>query len=182
MGRTVATTRTAAARRRSAVNVPYSISFANSTSNTVTLDTATLLDSTQPFAFAFWMDASVNWLTHSSAAQGVCSLTTDQGIPFQFRFVAASASVAYVSFGPSSTMVAQYINVGSAPQSKIKRGWHHYCVTFDGVSRTATGSFKLYIDGASVAFTGGVALGHIERQRHRASGRIVSKREEGREV
>lgn len=160
MPRSVATTRTAAARRGSTFNVPYSLTFIANSSSLVTLDTATLLDTTQAWAVAFWVNFEEYNADRASTVGGLFTLKTDLGVPLQGRFTLSQTSTApYVMFGTSSaTIVAKYFTVSSSTNQKIRKGWHHVCITFDGVDRTLASSYAMYLDGTSQTFTTTSAL------------------------
>ena len=116
--------------------------------NHVTFNTA------NAFSFSGWM--KLNAYTHSYPS--LISFKTDGSEGYLVGF---SQAVGYngVFFGSGYT--AGLTTESTSVANDLLTGWKHICITYDGVSRTAASSFKLYIDGSSVSVVNSSSLAGI---------------------
>ena len=112
----------------------------------IDLGTDVLFDSTGSFSFSAW----VNLNSYSPAFPGICRIKTDQSKGF-IIFLSQTSPYQGVNIGSvSGFMRAKTVgNIGG----DFIGTWKHVCVTFDGVDRTNTSSYKIFIDGSSVDLT-----------------------------
>ena len=112
----------------------------------IDLGTDVLFDSTGSFSFSAW----VNLNSYSPAFPGICRIKTDQSKGF-IIFLSQTNPYQGVNIGSvSGFMRAKTVgNIGG----DFIGTWKHVCVTFDGVDRTNTSSYKIFIDGSSVDLT-----------------------------
>ena len=149
MARTVATTRTVASRRSSAVKHSYSYRFNGSTY--ITLDTNNQFVSTSPFACSFWADFGAYALVSNAVLRNIWSFKTDLGGGYcvaMTGFTTGTAITAGPATPPTNFVKIQHTTTATG-RDALRRGWHMITVTYDGVSPTTLSSYKLYIDGVS---------------------------------
>ncbi len=123
----------------------YSMEF-DGTDDFIDLGTDVLFDSTGSFSFSAW----VNLNSYSPAFPGICRIKTDQSKGF-IIFLSQNSPYQGINIGSiSGFMRAKTVgNIGG----DFIGTWKHICVTFDGVDRTNTSSYKIYVDGSSVDLT-----------------------------
>ena len=111
-----------------------------------------LFDSTGGFSFSAWvyLDAFSNFYP------GVINLITDQATSFLIM-VSNAGAYAGVNFGSSNNFARARTN-GDISGDFITT-WKHICVTFDGVDRADSSSYKIYVDGVSATLTTTGAFG-----------------------
>jgi len=112
----------------------------------IDLGTDVLFDSTGSFSFSAW----VNITSYSPAYPGICRIKTDKAKGF-IIFLSEISTYGGVNIGSvSGFMKAKTVgNIGG----DFIGTWKHVCVTFDGVNRNNSSSFKIYVDGSSVDLT-----------------------------
>lgn len=136
---------------------PHANSLRYSASTATSLGSGTTLDSTLPWAVSF--DIDISRCPHSASSfNGVLALKTDQATPFIFATVNNTKGL---EFGSAANFNRIFPNASSEDvmYQRINRGWHQLLFTFDGVSRTALSSYKLYLDGVSINLSSGSGLG-----------------------
>lgn len=117
----------------------------------------TFFDSTLPFAFELRCDLGKYYNSTTTGVQGLLSFKTDQGVPWIVDY-GKSATVIVVA-GASSIFARIRPTTPSSLANIINRGWHDMIIIFDGVDRTAVGSFTMYVDGVGVPLTAAGAIG-----------------------
>lgn len=123
----------------------YSMDFDGSNTY-VDLGSDVLFDSTKGFSLSAW----VNLNSYSPAFPGICRIKTDQSKGF-IIFLSQTSPYQGVNIGSVSGFMRAK-TVGNISGDFIGT-WKHVCVTFDGVDRTNTSSYKIFIDGSSVDLT-----------------------------
>ena len=123
----------------------YSMDF-NGTSDFIDLGSDVLFDSTKGFSFSAW----VNINSYSPLFPGICRIKTDQSKGF-IIFLGNQSPYQGVNIGSISGFIRAK-TVGDIGGDFIGT-WKHVCVTFDGVNRDVTSSYKIYVDGLSVDLT-----------------------------
>ncbi len=145
--------RTVSTNRR--VIRPHTAALRYATSTETTLGSGVTLNSTMPWAVSMDINLERASLVGSN---GIWCLRTDQATPFVFFANAANAR--YFDFGSSANFDRFFVNTAVFPDVRglVRKGWHQILLTFDGVDRTLTSSYKLYMDGANMALTDGAGL------------------------
>lgn len=142
-------------------------SFSNSlqyTASTPTiLGTNATLDTSQPWAVSFWMDLTRGQFLTTN--QGILCLKTDQATPFVFLSFRGGGNRGF-EFGSNANFGRFFANVAVENNFffRYNTGWHNFIITFNGVSRSSTSSYKLYLDGQPVSITSGSGLGASTNQ------------------
>ena len=121
--------------------------------NSFGLGSEILFDSTKGFSFSAWINLDSGAYS-TSQYPGVFLLKTDQTSGFSmFLSQTASPSVGYQGINIGSEANFLQIKTDGNISGDFLNTWKHVCLTFDGVDRTATSSYKIYVDGSSVALT-----------------------------
>lgn len=149
--------RTTAARRVAIRPFTASLEYINDT--TTDLGASTFLDTTQPWAVAWWCDTSNARLLPGT--NGMLSFKTDQATPLYF--FAIQTNPRYWEIGSSGFLSRVFPNVAVAGDVSVKSrtGWHQIVFVFDGVARGTLSSYKIYLDGADVGAAQGGAVGAV---------------------
>ena len=122
-----------------------SMSF-DGASDLIDLGTDVLFDSTGSFSFSAWCKLD----DYSPQYPAICKIKTDQTNYFLI-FLSQVSTYNGVNIGSvSGFMRAKTVgNIGG----DFIGNWKHVCVTFDGVDRTNSSSYKIYVDGSLVDLT-----------------------------
>ncbi len=172
MPRSVATTRTSAARRRATISMPGAIRFSAST-HKVTLDANNQFVSTSPFAASVWCDISESAVNPTNSISTLFSLQTDIGVGYIVSYFGTASSIPiFIGAGVAASFARGQITSGSqnAVRDIIRRGWHMWTVVFDGVDYTALSSYKFYIDNTNYVLSAGSSTPTVTNINTLASG------------
>jgi hypothetical protein len=126
--------------------------------NSFDLGSEILFDSTKGFSFSAWIKLNSGAYS-TSQYPGVFLLKTDQTTGFSmFLSQTSSPSPGYQGINIGSNDIGSNnnflrIKTDGNISGDFLNTWKHVCLTFDGVDRTATSSYKIYVDGSSVALT-----------------------------
>lgn len=145
-------------RRIAIGNFSNCLSYTTSTTTT-TLGSAETLTSTGAWAVSMWIQFPKR--DNTATIEGLCSFKTDQ--PTSFRFIALrGGNDRFIEFG-SNANFNRFFSSATVPSalSLSTPGWHNVTVTYDGVSRTAASSYKLYIDAIPLPVISGAGLGVV---------------------
>ena len=129
----------------------YSMEF-NGTNTKIDLGSEVLFDSTKGFSISAW----VNLASYSPGYPNIVKLFTDQSDDFILSLSNQSGYTG-VFFG-SPSQFARGRTTGDISGDFIGV-WKHVCLTFDGANRTALSSYKIYVDGSSVALVSANTVG-----------------------
>lgn len=145
--------RTPATARRSIKPHVGALQYSAGSTATI-LGTGNTLDTTLSWAVSFDIDFTRG---HGlTTTQGILTLKTDQATPFVFISLKGASGRGF-EFGSSANFDRFFVDITTDPNfwNRYIRGWHQLLVTFDGVNRTLSTSYKIYLDGVSVGITDG---------------------------
>ena len=138
------------------VNNVYSMEF-DGVNDYIDLGTDVLFDSTGSFSFSAWCKLD----DYSPIYPTIVKLKTDQTSYF-IIFLSERISYTGVSIGGTSGFMRAKTE-GDISGDFINT-WKHVCVTFDGVNRGNSSSYKIFVDGSPIDLTttGALAIGDNE--------------------
>ena len=127
------------------INSLYSMNF-DGVDGILDLGSEVLFDSTKGFSFSAWCKLN----DYSPQYPAIIKLKTDQ-INYFIIFLSQTPQYTGVNIGsPSGFMRAK--TEGDISGDFINT-WKHVCVTFDGVNRNNSSSYKIFVDGSSINLT-----------------------------
>jgi hypothetical protein len=142
--------------------------------NSFDLGSEILFDSTKGFSFSAWIKLNSGAYS-TSQYPGVFLLKTDQTSGFSmFLSQTASPSVGYQGINIGSEANFLQIKTDGNISGDFLNAWKHVCLTFDGVDRTATSSYKIYVDGSSVALTNSYLFTTHDNENHLGRGANIN--------
>ena len=124
----------------------YSMEFDPASASYIDLGEDVLFNSTGSFSFSTWCKLDA----YSPTYPPICKLKTDQSTGFVI-FLSATSPYQGISIGSNANFIRAKTD-GNISGDFIGT-WKHVCITFDGVNRTVTSSYKIFVDGSSVALT-----------------------------
>ena len=125
----------------------YSMDFDPASTDYIDLGSEVLFDSTSGFSFSTWVKLEAY---SPNAFPPICKIKTDQATGYVI-FVSNNSTYYGVNIGSNLNFIRARTD-GNISADFIGT-WKHICVTFDGVDRTVSSSFKIYVDGSSVNLT-----------------------------
>jgi hypothetical protein len=135
------------------VNNVYSMEF-DGASTSIDLGSSVLFNSTQGFSVSAW----VNLTSYNPGYPNIVNLSTNQSDNFILSLSNQSGYTG-VFFG-SPSQFARGRTTGDISGDFIGV-WKHVCLTFNGVDRTLLSSYKIYVDGSSVALVSAGSIGAV---------------------
>jgi len=129
------------------INNVYSMAFDPASTSYIDLGTDVLFDSTAGFSFSTWVKLEAY---SPNAYPPICKIKTDQSTGFVI-FISNNSTYYGVNIG-SNLNFMRARTVGNISADFLGT-WKHICVTFDGVNKAVSSSFKIYVDGSSVNLT-----------------------------
>jgi len=151
----------------------YSMAF-DGVDNSFDLGSEILFDSTKGFSFSAWINLDSGAYT-TSQYPGVFLLKTDQATGFSmFLSQTPSPSPGYQGINIGSNLNFVTIKTDGNISGDFLNTWKHVCLTFDGVDRTATSSYKIYVDGSSVALTNSYLFPAHNNENHLGRGANIT--------
>lgn len=112
-------------------------------------------DSTHAMSVSWWGNYTGVY-GGASTFPGVISFKTDQATGFVIAY-GAQASYAGVFFGSNANFLRFKTSTDFSAQ--LQNAWNHVVLTFDGIDRTASSSYKIYVNGRDEAIDAAGAFG-----------------------
>ena len=125
----------------------YSMQFDPASTDYIDLGSEVLFDSTSGFSFSTWVKLEAY---SPNAFPPICKIKTDQSTGFVI-FLSNNSVYYGVNIGSNSNFMRAR-TVGNISADFLGT-WKHICVTFNGVDRAVSSSFKIYVDGSPVNLT-----------------------------
>ena len=146
----LSSSRTALSSARMVIrNFSNVLAYPGTAGNYADFGSATLFDSTLPFAVEMWINCESYFDAKTTVVHGILNIKTDQGVPFVF-FLQGSAGVIFKC--GASSIFPTFAATGSNSdiiKDIISKGWNQIVMVYNGADRTAASSYTFYFNGTA---------------------------------